>query len=112
MCLFQKGHATVVPFTMICALVIQLHNKKFLVLRSNYTTKVCLELYELFISKMGLKCSCLVDFFITSLPTMRAYTHAHCCSLLKTRECEVASEQYHISIPLLYGMFQSTEQPN
>ena len=29
--------------------------------------------------------ACLVDFFSTSLPTMRAYTHAHPCSLEEKR---------------------------
>ena len=40
-------------------------------------------LHELFVSKAGLKCNCLVDFFTTTLPITRAYTNAHCYLLLK-----------------------------
>ena len=66
--------------------------KNFFILRSNYTTEVCLMLHEPFVSKAGLKCNCLVDFFTTTLPTTRACTSAHCCLLLKagheTRPCD------------------------
>ena len=37
----------------------------------------------LFSVVLALKCGCLIDFFAISLPTMRAYTHAHPCSLVK-----------------------------
>ena len=40
-------------------------------------------LYQCLVSETGRKYDCLVDFFTTSLPTMRAYTHAHRCSLFK-----------------------------
>ena len=56
-------------------------------LRSDYTTEVCLVLRESFVSKMGPKCNCLIDFCTTSLPTTHAYTHAPCCLLFKAR-CE------------------------
>ena len=63
--------------------------KTFLyILRSNYTMEVYLMLHESFVSKMGLKCNCLVDFFTTSLPTTRVCTHVHCCLLLKAG-CEI-----------------------
>ena len=70
-------------FAKICTLVISVCDKNFLTQRSNRTTKVCLVLYESFISKTGPKFNCLTDFFATSLLTMQAHTHAHCCSLLK-----------------------------
>ena len=70
-------------FTKICALVISVCNKNFLTQRSYCTTKVCIVLYESFVSKTGQKFNFLTDFFATSLLTMQAYTHAHCCSLLK-----------------------------
>ena len=41
-------------------------------------------LYQCFVSETGRKYGCLVDFFTTSLPTMRAYTHVHRRSLFKT----------------------------
>ena len=50
--------------------------KNFLIQRSNYTTKACLVLYESFISKIMLKCSCLVDFFATNLSIMYVYACA------------------------------------
>ena len=53
------------------------YSKNFLAQRSNCTIKVCLVLYESFVS------NCLIDFFATGLLTTRTYTHAHCCSLLK-----------------------------
>ena len=40
-------------------------------------------LYKSLISKTGLKCNYLVDFFATSLMTTLAYTHAYCHALLK-----------------------------
>ena len=83
MCLFHKGYATMGLFTKICTFVISLRNKNFLIQRSNYTMEVYLVLYELFVSKMGLKRNCLIDFFTTSLPTTHVNMHAHCCSLLK-----------------------------
>ena len=46
-------------------------------------------LYQCFVSETGRKYGCLVDFFTTSLPTMRAYTHAHHCSLFKLEEKQV-----------------------
>ena len=71
-------------FTKICAFFVNSsYHKNFLILRSNCTTKVCLVLYESFASKAGSKFNCLINFFITSLPITCAYTHAHCCSLLK-----------------------------
>ena len=82
--LFQKGHATVRSFTLhTCYLIVQQKN-----LGSNYTTAVSLVLHESFVSKMGPKFNCLVDFCITSLPAMRAYMHAHCCLLFKAG-CEI-----------------------
>ena len=66
--------------------------KNFLILRSNYTTKVCLVLFELFVSKTGPKFNCFIHVFTTSLLIMRAYTHAHCYLLSKagreTRPCD------------------------
>ena len=83
MCLLQKANATMKLFTKICTLVISSCSKNFLLQRSNCTTKVYLVLYESLVSKMEPKLICLIDFFITSLLTMHAYTHAHCFSLLK-----------------------------
>ena len=67
----------------LLTLVISSRNKNFLIQRSNCTIKVCLVLYESFVSKTGLKFICLIDFFSTSLLTTYACTHAHCCSLFK-----------------------------
>ena len=41
-------------------------------------------LFQCFVSETGRKYGCLVDFVTTSLLTMRAYKHAHRCSLFKT----------------------------
>ena len=57
--------------------------KTFPVLRNNHTTEICLVLHESFVSKTGPKCNCLVDFFTTSLQTMRVNTRTHCCLLFK-----------------------------
>ena len=57
--------------------------KNFLILRSNYAMEVCLVLHESFVSKMGPKCNCLVDFCTTCLLTTCAYTYAHCCLSFK-----------------------------
>ena len=78
--LFQKGHTTidrVVYKDLHICYLINHATKSFLILRNNYTTKVCLVLHELFVSKMRPKGNSLVDFCTTSLPTMHAYTHAH-----------------------------------
>ena len=58
--------------------------KNCVVEESYYTTEVCLVLYKCFVKETVPKCGCLVNFFATSLLTMRAHTHAHPCSLLKT----------------------------
>ena len=82
-------------FTRICGLVILSHSINFLKQRSNYTTEVCLVLYESFVSKMGPKCNCLVDFFATSLLKMHADTGLYACALsffvkigCETRPCD------------------------
>ena len=49
-------------------------------------------LYQYFVSETGRKYGCLVDFFTTSLPPMRAYTHAHRCSLFKTGRKQVIDQ--------------------
>ena len=71
-------------FTRICALVISSRNENFLVQRSNCSTEVCLVLNELFVSKTGSNCNCVVDFFATSLLN----THACALSFLVKTGCE------------------------
>ena len=38
-------------------------------------------MYYCFVKETAPKCGCLIDFFVNSLPTMHAGTHAHPCSL-------------------------------
>ena len=71
-------------FADYCALVMQSPKKNFLVERRYYATKVCLMLYQCLVKETVPKRGCLVDFFTTTLPSMRAYTHAHRSPLFKT----------------------------
>ena len=44
-------------------------------LKKSYdTTEISLVLHKCFVNTKALKCDCLVDFYITSLPTMHAHT--------------------------------------
>jgi len=73
-----KGHTTMGLFTRICVLAIKRCCKHFLMMqKSNYTMEVCLMLYELFVSKIGPKYNCLVDFFAISLLIMHAHMLAY-----------------------------------
>ena len=79
-----QGHAAMGPFLEFALLLFNCTTKSIIYKEAIALWKfVKCYTYELFVSKMGPKCSCLVDFFTTSLPTTRAFKHAHCCSLLK-----------------------------
>ena len=41
-------------------------------------------LYQCFVKETAPKRGCLDDFLTTTLPSMRAYTHAHRSALFKT----------------------------
>ena len=72
----QKGHAQGSPLwgplLGFAHLLFNRTTKNFLILRSNYTTEVCLVLHESFVRKTGPKCNCLL---ISSPPVCRPRMH-------------------------------------
>ena len=55
----------------------------------------------LFCKETAPKYGCLVDFFAISLPTMRACTHAHPCSLFKLEGNQLIDRLLHIEKMLI-----------
>ena len=63
-------------------------------------------LYRCFVKEMVPKCGCLVDFFAISLPTKRAYTHAHPVLCLKLEENQLVDRSLHIEKMLIIYLSQ------